>query len=170
MFYYSLPLFFNQIKGATPSELFGIVLLFLLVLSLTAPPPEQKEEVEQSLFDEHYVHLCWLGLKPLWTVFWPWFVFFNLVVFGVDSLVLAGQLSASSWDDVYFVLCLPSILWTIAVWRNSANTQYRIWAALARLMTLALWFEYGLKWVIRFDYARIFFNCNEVVLDYAACF
>jgi len=170
MFYYSLPLFFNHIKGFTPYELAGIVLMLLCVLWLTAPPPGQKDGVDRQLFGEHYVHLCWLGLKPLWAVFWPYFLFFNLAVFAVDTLVVSGQLSASSWDDVYFVLCLPSILWSIAVWRNSSNTQYRIWAALARLMTLAVWFEYGLKWVIRFDYARIFFNCNEVVLDYAACF
>ncbi len=120
--------------------------------------------------DEHYLKNAWLGRKPLWTVFWPYFVFFNVSIFVVDSATIAGWLSVSTWDDVYFILMTPTIIWTIAVWRNSGNSHFHLWVVLARFAVLMVYFEYALKLLIRIDYPRLFFNCNEVVLDYAACF
>jgi len=35
---------------------------------------------------------------------------------------------------------------------------------------LAVFFEYGLKLIIRQDYPRVFFECQEIALDYASCF
>jgi hypothetical protein len=37
-------------------------------------------------------------------------------------------------------------------------------------MTFAVFFEYALKLVIRDDYPRIFFACQDIMLDYASCF
>jgi hypothetical protein len=138
---------------------------------LTTPlPKERAAAIEPGLFDNHYLLNAWLGRKALWAVFWPFFLIVNISIYWVDSITIAGQLSVSSWDDVYFILITPTIIWSIVVWRNSKNTRFQIWALLARFFVLSVYFEYTLKWIIRFDYARLFFNCNEVVLDYAACF
>jgi len=85
-------------------------------------------------------------------------------------LARKGEFTVSSWDAMHLILFTPIIFWTIAVWRNALNTSIRSWAVLARFMTLAVFFEYGLKLVIRIDYPRIFFQCQEAVLDYSACF
>jgi len=146
------------------------VLFIIALLWLATPRPENDREIEPNLMDEDYIKHVWLGLKPLWTVFWPYFLFFNICIFALDSATVAGQLSVSTWDDIYFILITPTVIWTIAVWRNSGNCRFHFLAVLARFLGLAVYFEYALKLLIRIDYPRLFFNCNEVVLDYAACF
>jgi uncharacterized membrane protein YobD (UPF0266 family) len=79
-------------------------------------------------------------------------------------------ITVSSWDEIHFVLVTPIIIWTIVVWRNSYNTTSRYWAAALRLMVVTVYFEYALKLLIRKDYPRIFFQCQEIALDYASCF
>jgi hypothetical protein len=91
-------------------------------------------------------------------------------LYSADTLAKAGMLTVSSWDDVHLMLLLPIVWWTTAVWRCSANTNLRVWAAFARLLTLSVFFEYGLKLLIRIDYPRIFFGCEELLLDYGSCF
>ncbi len=170
MFYYSLPVFLDEIKWTTPYELLFAILFVIVLLWLTTPFSGAVRKLDHSLMDERYIYNAWLGLKPLWTVFWPYFLFFNFSVYALDTATIAGQLSVSTWDDIYFALIMPTIIWTIAVWRNSDNTQFQVWAVLARFGVVAVYFEYALKLLIRIDYPRLFFNCNEVVLDYAACF
>ncbi|SHE20222.1 hypothetical protein BPUTEOMOX_1028 [methanotrophic endosymbiont of Bathymodiolus puteoserpentis (Logatchev)] len=83
---------------------------------------------------------------------------------------MQGNFTVSSWDEVHFILLTPAIFWTLCVWRNSFNTKSRFSAAGARFMTFAVFFEYALKLVIRDDYPRIFFACQDIMLDYASCF
>ncbi len=170
MFYYSLPVFLTAVKWASAYELLAISLFIMVLLWLTTPAPDQSSEIEPGLFDDRYLFNVWVGRKALWTVFWPFFIVLNGSVYAVDTITIAGQLSVSTWDDIYFILMTPTIIWTVAVWRNSKNTAFQIWAVLARFFVLTVYFEYALKVLIRFDYPRLFFNCNEAVLDYAACF
>jgi hypothetical protein len=76
----------------------------------------------------------------------------------------------SSWDDVHFMLLLPIVWWTVSIWRCSAYTRFRLYSAGARLITLGVFVEYALKLYIRIDYPRLFFNCEELLLDYGSCF
>jgi hypothetical protein len=171
MFVYSLPLIFTYTNIGSPLELLAVVLLLWLALYLSAP--FKNEELEDKPFNYplyFYFVYAWSGQLSLWRVFWPFFLLLNLSFYAADYAVKIEEISVSSWDDVYFMFFLPSFFWAIAIWRSSANTTKKIWAAYARLMTLAVFFEYGLKIFIRNEYANVFFNCQERMLDYVTCF
>lgn len=171
MFIYSLPLLFNEMGVFRPWEFVVIVLMFAGLCWLTAPVPwNVKETDEYQAAERNYLKLAWLGRLPLWQVFWPFFALLNIALYGVDNLAKMGEFTVSSWDDVHFILFTPILFWSLCVWRNSANCGDKLWAALARLSVLLVYFEYALKLIIRLDYPRIFFNCNELLLDYSACF
>jgi len=172
MFIYSLPLFFTHIQLSTPLELL-LVLLFIFVISyLTAPLPNKDKEciILKGLSLYQYLIYAWVGHLKLWVVFWPFFILLNISLFITDTLAIQGNFTVSSWDEIHFILLTPILFWTLSIWRNSANTHSRIGAAAARLVVLTVFFEYALKLVIRDDYPRIFFSCQDIILDYAACF
>ena len=167
MFIYSLPLFFTHIGLASPIELLIIFMALLVVLFISAPLCDEHFRKRPS---DKYLFAAWSGSATLNRVYWPFFLILNTCLYAVDTLAKSGMLTVSSWDDVHLMLLLPIIWWTVAVWRCSAITHLRIWAGCARLLTLGVFFEYGLKLLIRIDYPRIFFGCDELLLDYGSCF
>lgn len=167
MFIYSLPIFFNNMGMATPLELLIIFLAVFALLFITAP---QSETNFQNPLADNYLSAAWSGRIALTWAFWPFFLLLNVGLYTIDTLAKSGLFTVSSWDDIHFILILPTVWWTTAVWRCSANSQSRVWASLARLINLSVFFEYGLKLLIRIDYPRIFFNCEELLLDYGSCF
>ncbi|MGZ8909083.1 MAG: hypothetical protein ACXW09_03675 [Methylococcaceae bacterium] len=167
MFIYSLPIFFTHTGLATPVELLIMVLAVFIALFITSPLCE-KSPPQPAL--PTYLFSAWSGSATLISVFWPFFVLLNGGLYAADTLAKTGLITVSSWDDIHIVLLLPIIWWTTGVWRCSANCQNRLWSASARLMTVGVFFEYSLKLLIRIDYPRVFFNCQEVLLDYGSCF
>jgi len=174
MFIYSLPILFTYIQFGTPTEYLITIIFLLILLVIVTPYSSFFEEVRWGAVSEltlyQYLFDSWNGQIKLWLVFWPFFILLNSVLFFVDGLAKAGEFTVSSWDAVHFMMFTPIIFWFVSVWRNSLNTGSRYWAVLARFTTLAVFFEYALKWVIRQDYPRVFFECHEAVLDYASCF
>lgn len=172
MFIYSLPLFFTHIQLSTPIELLLIVLFIFVISYLTAPSANKDTESIslKGLSLYQYLLYAWLGHLKLWLVFWPFFILLNISLFITDSLAIQGNFTVSSWDEIHFILLTPILCWAICIWRNSANTNFRVASAAARLAVLAVFFEYALKLVIRDDYPRVFFSCQDIILDYAACF
>lgn len=173
MFIYSLPLFFTYTRIGSPFELLAIVLVLFVALFISAPFPDERFEetpLNSSLYLYFYFLYGWAGQLSLWRVFWPFFVILNLGLFITDYQAKTGEISVSSWDDLHFMFFFPSVFWTIAVWRSGANTQKKLWAAYARLVTVTVFFEYGLKIFIRSEYPNIFFECQEKMLDYMSCF
>jgi hypothetical protein len=167
MFIYSIPILFETIRLLSPTEaLFIVAGIFIIVWMLT---PASKGHAGKLTF-EHYLLSGWTGTQALLTVFWPFFLLLNVSLLAADILAKNGFFTVSSWDDVHFVLLLPIIWWTVSVWRCSAETRYRIGGAFARFVTLGVFFEYALKMVIRIEYPRVFFNCEELLLDYGSCF
>lgn len=167
VFIYSLPIFFNNIGLASPLELLIIFMalfgaLFMVALFFGG-------DMQQKTTD-NYLFAGWNGSSPLSWVFWPFFVILNASLYTADTLAKNGQFTVSSWDDVHLMLLLPVIWWTTAVWRCSPNTKLCVWSACARLLTFSVFFEYSLKLLIRLDYPRIFFECDELLLDYGSCF
>jgi hypothetical protein len=158
----------------SPLEFFIISLLIYTVLYFSihsiSSPEDKKWGQLSSLTFYKYLLDAWTGQLKLWVVFWPFFIVLNLSLYGVDYLAKQGRFTVSSWDEIHFILTTPIIIWTISVWRNSTNSGSRFWAAAARFMTIAVFFEYVLKLMIRRDYPRIFFACEDIILDYAACF
>ncbi|MEY3760309.1 MAG: hypothetical protein RIR39_1800 [Pseudomonadota bacterium] len=167
MFIYSLPLFFSQIGLASPLELLIIFMALGGVLFISSPTSDENLHL---LTLDNYLFAAWSGRVSLKWVFWPFFLILNGSLYGADTLAKIGMLTVSSWDDVHLMLLLPITWWVKSIWRCSVNTSLRVWMACARLLTLAVIFEYGLKLLIRIDYPRIFFGCEELLLDYGSCF
>lgn len=173
MFIYSLPILFINIQLGTPIEFLLIICFLMLVLYIATPfDPSYIEEGRKlfSLSFYQYLLYSWIGQLKLWVVFWPFFIVLNFSLLITDWLAIHGKFTVSSWDEIHFILATPIIFWTIVVWRNSINTQLFLTGVLARLMTLSVFFEFGLKLLIRKDYPRIFFACQDILLDYATCF
>jgi hypothetical protein len=171
MFIYSLPLFFTYTGLGQPIELLAIIIILWVALLISTPFPDtafEDRHFDYSLFV--YFLYASAGQLSLSRVFFPFFILLNIGFFMADYQTKAGEMSISSWDDVHFMFFLPSILWLIAVWRSSANTTKRIWAASARLASLLVFLEYGLKILIRIRYSSVFFECQEKMLDYMSCF
>ncbi len=167
MFFYSLPILFNDIQIVSPIELLIMLSGIFVALYISAPNPD-KEWQPQAF--ESYLMASWFGGISLQWVFWPYFLLLNACLLAADALAKAGKITVSSWDEIHFVLLFTFIWWTTSIWRCSSNTESRLWAALARLTTIAVLIEYGLKLAIRIDYPRIFFNCEDILLDYGSCF
>jgi len=174
MFVYSIPILLFHMQFGAISEYIFTILFFLGLLTIATPFNSFFKDTQWGLVSEltmyRYLFDSWVGQIKLWLVFWPFFILLNAILFTVDNLAREGEFTVSSWDAMHLILFTPILFWTIAVWRNALNTSLRSWAILARFMTLAVFFEYGLKLVIRMDYPRIFFQCQEAVLDYSACF
>lgn len=166
MFIYSLPIFFTQIRLVSPTEALIILLGLFVVVYLTAPFVESYRRQPAA----NYLFSAWIGSIALRSVFWPFFLILNGLLYGIDMLAKTGNFTVSSWDDMHFILLFPIIWWTIGVWRCSSKTDLRIWAACARIVTICVFLEYALKLYIRIDYPRIFFNCEDLLLDYGSCF
>ena len=167
MFIYSLPLFFTEIGWASPLELLIILLALFVVLFISAPFTGESLLAKS---EDNYLFAAWSGHVALKWVFWPFFLILNTGLYVADTLAKTGLLTVSSWDDVHLMLLLPIVWWTTVIWRCSANTHLRVWASGARLVTMTVFFEYGLKLLIRIDYPRVFFGCEELLLDYGSCF
>ena len=167
MFVYSLPLFFSQVGLASPLELLIIVMALFGVLIISAGDPN---EIAKTQTTASYLFAAWTGQGQLVWVFWPFFIILNASLYTADTLVKTGLLTVSSWDDVHIMLLLPMVWWITAIWRCAANTQFKTYSAGARLVTFAVLFEYALKLLLRIDYPRLFFGCEELLLDYGSCF
>ncbi len=174
MLIYSLPLFLTYIQLGTLQEYAVILVFILLLLTIVTPFNSFYAEIKwgkiSDLSGYQYLFDAWNGQIKLWLVFWPFFILVNVSLYFTDHLARSGSFTVSSWDEVHLILLMPAVFWIISVWRNSVNTQFRISAIGARFVTLVLCFDYLLKLIIRIDYPRIFFQCQDAILDYASCF
>lgn len=166
MFFYSLPILFNNIKSLTPLEFFLIAVAILALLYISAP---QEKNWRQQPYS-NFLLASWLGGVSLYWVFWPFFLILNACLFASDVLAKSALITVSTWDEIHFALFLGIIWWGVSIWRCSGNTGLRLWSTLARFATVAAMVEYGLMLFIRIYYPRIFFNCQEAMLDYGSCF
>jgi hypothetical protein len=167
MFVYSLPILFTDIGGLTVLE-FSLIALGLWMALYALSFFSEKDTQQKSL--DNYLLSAWLGEVDLKWVFFPFFIILNVCLYITDTAAKLGLLTVSSWDDIHLILFLPTIWWTTSTWRCSKNTMLSIYAACGRFLTLSVFFEYSLKLLIRIDYPRIFFDCNDVLLDYGSCF
>jgi hypothetical protein len=167
MFFYSLPLFFEHINFFSSVELTIFASSLIVILFIHAYFTTKNKA---TLTNNNYLYACWLGNMDLKWAFWPFFLVLNITIYTADTLVKTGVFTVSMWDDIHFVFFLFSIWWFIAIWRCANNTDYLLFTVLARFLALSVFFEYFLKVVIRFNYARLFLECEELLLDYGSCF
>jgi hypothetical protein len=167
MFFYSLPIFFDHIRAASPLECLVMALALFGLLYISVPVAEKKW---LPFPYDNYLLTAWLGNASLAWVFWPFFMVLNIGLGLTDWLVKSAHITVSSWDDIHFAFFLGVIWWFTSVWRCASNTEWRLFAAFSRFACVAVLLEFALVLYIRIYYPRIFFNCEEALLDYSSCF
>ncbi len=116
-----------------------------------------------------YLQSAWLGRLSLMCAFLPFYILFNSVLFYIDYRVANSSYTMASWVTMHIILAIPVLWWTIAVWRCSNNTT-RPWASVSRFITITVYYEYLLRFIIRYYYPKIWFNCQQLVIELGHCF
>jgi hypothetical protein len=101
--------------------------------------------------------------------FWPFFIVLNGTLFYIDYLIDEGDFTVASWVTMHIIMAMPLIYWTGAVWRCSDKCLVKFWAVAARFMTVAAYFDFGLRWVIMEYYPQILFNCQQMITQWGDC-
>ena len=171
MFVYTLPVIFIHTSLITPIGLIIIILGLYCILHLSAPVPDDTwRDYPLKQIDLSYIYDGWYGEIALWKVFWPYFLILNTGLYITDYQAIGAAISVSSWDTIQMLFFISSIWWYVAVWRTSEKTGQRIWCALARTATFCAMFDFSLRVLIRVGYPRIFFNCQDVLVNMWSCF
>lgn len=116
-----------------------------------------------------YLHLSWLGKQPLARAFLPFFILFNAALFYADYRADNGTYTIASWLTILVILALPVLWWTISVWRCSVYAP-TVWAIMARFITITVYYEYLLRIIIGYYYPQIWFNCQQLIIEFGDCF
>ncbi len=147
-----------------------LVGLGLAGLTYIVTPGFAESEQRQPATFYYYLQWSWLGYLKLKDAFWPFFIFFNGVLFYIDYRVQQGSYTVASWSTMHIIMAMPLIYWTGAVWRCSKNCSSRIWSALARFTTIAAYCDFALRWAIYHYYPNILFNCQQMLIQWGDCF
>ena len=142
--------------------------IFFLVYFYT--PEVNKNWIDKpgnSLYQ--FLHSAWLGNSALWRAFWPFFLLVNVILYYIDYRVMNVTYTIASWKTVHGMLFLPIVWWTTSVWRCSENTRHKIWSSAARTITLYLFLEYFLRFIISTQYPNTFFDCRLLIMEYGDC-
>jgi hypothetical protein len=75
----------------------------------------------------------------------------------------------ASWKTVHGMLFLPIIWWTVSVWRCSQHTSHKIFSSAARTITVYLFLEYVLRFIISTQYPSTFFDCRLLIMEFGDC-
>ncbi|NOQ13314.1 MAG: hypothetical protein GQ583_02380 [Methyloprofundus sp.] len=115
-----------------------------------------------------YIQSAWLGRQSLLRTFLPFFIIFNSALFYADYRAENGTYTIASWLTLLVILALPMFWWTVAVWRCSTHVK-RLWGCVARFFTIAVYYEYLLRIIIAYYYPNIWFNCQQLIIEFGDC-
>lgn len=173
MFINTLPIIFGHSQLFGPVDLLVAMSILFALLYFTAPVPGENPLAAASDSGSglyQYLYQAWWGELPLGIVLWPFFMILNGSLYAADTMVKDAVISVSSWENIHLILATPVLWWTIAVWRATEHSFYRLWSAGARWLVLSVYFEFALRVLIFQQYPRIFFNCEGAVMNYFSCF
>ena len=161
----------------SPFEAGFILLLTAYMLYLLTPNP-QTSHIDSSVLTEQsdsyvtktyfYIQSAWQGKLSLLAIFLPFFIIFNTALFYADYRADNGSYTIASWLTILVILATPTLWWALAVWRCSINTN-RLTASIARFFTIAVLYEYLLRIIIAYYYPQIWFNCEQLVIEFGDC-
>ncbi len=115
-----------------------------------------------------YIQSAWQGKLSLLAAFLPFFTVFNIALFYADYRADNGSYTIASWLTILVILATPVLWWTVAVWRCSRHVN-RLAASVARFLTIAVYYEYLLRIIIAYYYPQIWFNCQQLVIEFGDC-
>ncbi|RLA25597.1 MAG: hypothetical protein DRQ62_02065 [Gammaproteobacteria bacterium] len=115
-----------------------------------------------------YIQSTWLGRQSLLRAFLPFFIILNCALWYADYRSYNGSYTIASWLTILVILALPVLWWTISVWRCSVHAS-RFWASIARFFTIAVYYEFFLRLIIGYYYPQIWFNCQQLIIEFGDC-
>jgi len=173
----SLSAFFVFTSLISPLEA-GFILLLTVYMIYLLTPNQQTSHISSSILTEKsysygaktylYIQSAWLGKLSLLVAFLPFFIIFNVALFYADYRADNGSYTIASWLTLLVILAIPTFWWTFAVWRCSINAN-RLTASIARFFTIAVYYEYLLRIIIAYYYPQIWFNCQQIVIEFGDC-
>lgn len=169
MFITSLPLLFTFTSLIKPLELFIFLSAIFVAVYLITPKPSKRYAfpVPQSVY--YYLLDAWTGQLRLRQCFWPFFILANGALYYIDYRVMNVTYTIASWKTVHGMLLLPSIWWTLSIWRCSAFTKHRLFACAARAITIYFYLDFVLRLTIGIAYPETFFDCRLLTIEYGDC-
>ena len=169
MFINTLPIIFTytQLFSLTEALIF-LTAIFLLIYFYT--PASNKNGIEKpnnSIYKS--LQSSWEGQATLWRAFWPFFLLVNIILYYIDYRVMNVTYTIASWKTVHGMLFLPIIWWTVSVWRYSQHTAHKIFSSTSRTITVYLFLEYVLRFIISTQYPSTFFDCRLLIMEFGDC-
>jgi uncharacterized membrane-anchored protein YitT (DUF2179 family) len=169
MFINTLPIIFTYTHLFSLVEA-GIFLtaLFLLVYYYTPGVTKNwSKKPDKNLYEA--LRSAWLGRTMLWQAFWPFFLLVNIALYYIDYRVMNVTYTIASWKTVHGMLLLPIVWWTNSVWRCSQHTRHRVFSVAARTLTIYLFLDYILRFIISTQYPNTLFDCRLLIMEYGDC-
>ncbi|WP_428353907.1 hypothetical protein [Methyloprofundus sp.] len=174
MFINSLAAFFAYTTFLSPIETGVILLITAYTIYALTPERVMLDPSEASLAKADnqgfymYIQSAWLGRQSLARTFFPFFVICNSTFFYADYRSENGTYTIESWLTILVILASPVLWWTVSVWRSSIHAS-RFWASMARFFTVAVYYEYILRLIIGYYYPHIWFNCQQLIIEFGDC-
>ncbi len=169
MFVNTLPIIFTYTHLFSWFEMVLFFATIFLLTYFTVPSVNVFWQPKPVRSIYWFLRSSWQGDASLWRAFWPFFIFVNVVFFYIDYRAMNVTYTIASWKTVHGMLVLPVIWWTTSVWRCSANTQHIFWAGAARTVTIYLFLEFCLRFIISTRYPHTFFDCRLLVMEVGDC-
>lgn len=145
-----------------------LTVIFVLIYCYT-PKASKHWVVMPDLSLYQFLKSSWLGKLHLWQAFWPFFLLVNAILYYIDYRVLNVTYTITSWKTAHGMLFLPSVWWVTSVWRCSGHTRHKIWSSAARAITVYLFIDYFLRFIISTYYPETFFDCRLLIMNHGDC-
>ena len=169
MLFDTLPIIFTytHLFSIIEASIFLVALFFLVYFYTPSVNKNWSKLPDKNIYEA--LRSAWLGKVLLWQAFWPFFLLVNIILFYIDYRVLNITYTIASWKTVHGMLLLPIIWWTNSVWRCSQHTHHKTYSATARTLTIYLFLDYILRFIISTQYPNTLFDCRLLVMEYGDC-
>lgn len=169
MFITTLPIIFTYIHlfSMVEAAVFLCTIFSLVYLYTPSPQKDWQEKTGKNWYV--FLKSAWFGDLTLWRAFWPFFLLVNTVLYYADYRIANVTYTIASWKTVHGMLFLPIIWWTVAVWRCTSHTRYKINGAAARTLTVYLFLELALRIFISNQFPNTMFDCRLLIMQYGDC-
>jgi hypothetical protein len=169
MFINTLPIIFTytSIFSIFEASIFFTAIFFLVYVYTPEVNKNWKAKPSNSFYN--FLHSAWDGNSSLWIAFWPFFLLVNIILIYIDYRIMNLTYTINSWKTAHGMMFLPIIWWTTSVWRCSKNSRYKFYSGAARTITIYLFLEYFLRFIISSLYPSTFFDCRLLILAHSDC-
>ena len=172
MLFYTLSALFAFTTLINPIEAAATLVVTAYIIYLLTPAQQYIDKLttaKNTGIDAYsYLQDTWLGRQSLLWAFLPFFILINASFLYADYRSEDGSYTIASWLTLLVIFALPVIWWSISVWRCSLNDS-RLSAVAARFCVTLVYYEYILRAIIAYYYPQIWFNCQQLIIEFGDC-